>query len=139
MWSIFENSGNKSKKIIIILFGEAELGKEKYKSLLIRSYFGELCQEREEVIREAQSILRRLALTHLQDTKVMAYIKKNRHIKCKHEFSVYFSELLSQLREGPLQRFRLSLQSSRNILDNFQTTSSLNELTTGSREGGNRK
>lgn len=125
MWNIFESSGIKSKKIIIILFGEADLSQEKYNMLLISSYFGELCRERQEVVREAQNILRMHAIRCLTDTKVAAYIRRNRHIKNKEEFLAYLTELVRQLREGPLQKLRLSLESSQKIMGNLRTSSTL--------------
>ena len=43
MWNVFLTSGVKSKQILVILFGEANLEDEKYRELLKRCYFGELC------------------------------------------------------------------------------------------------
>jgi hypothetical protein len=40
MWSIFLTCGIKSKKIIVILFGQAELSCEAYRRLLLSCYFG---------------------------------------------------------------------------------------------------
>jgi hypothetical protein len=94
MWQIFMSFGIKSKKIIIILFGEADFSQEKYNLLLIRTYFGELCRERQEVVREAQTILRMHALRCLTESKVLAYIRRNRHIKNKQQFLAYLHELL---------------------------------------------
>ena len=102
MWNIFLSSGTRSKKMITILFGEADLSSDKYRALLIQSYFGELCQEQQQAIRDAQNILRQKVFQQLSDNKVIAYIRRNRHIKYKEKFWAYYSELLAQLREGPL-------------------------------------
>jgi hypothetical protein len=43
MWNIFLSCGLKSKRMLVILFGKADLRKEKYQQLLKGCFFGELC------------------------------------------------------------------------------------------------
>lgn len=43
MWNIFLTSGIKSKRILVVLFGSANMKDRKYKELLMNCFFGELC------------------------------------------------------------------------------------------------
>lgn len=58
MWSIFMASGLKSKKVLVILFGLANLKDEGYLSMVRKCGFGEVEQYGEEMVQQAQKILR---------------------------------------------------------------------------------
>jgi hypothetical protein len=58
MWNIFQSCGISSKKIMVILFGEAKMNLEKSKELYRSCFFGEICAYSEETVRAAQRLLR---------------------------------------------------------------------------------
>lgn len=66
MWNIFLSSGIKSKRILVILFGTANLTNEKYRNLLKGCYFGELCNYDENSVRAAQTMLRERVVASLR-------------------------------------------------------------------------
>lgn len=66
MWNIFLSSGIKSKRILVILFGTANLTNEKYRNLLKGCYFGELCNYDEGAVRAAQTMLRERVVASLR-------------------------------------------------------------------------
>jgi hypothetical protein len=70
MWNVFLTCGVKSKQILVILFGEANIEDEKYREILKRCYFGELCSYWQQSIRSAQNLLRSKVSTLLSEERV---------------------------------------------------------------------
>ena len=54
MWNIFEVTEIKSKKLLVVLFGAANLSDESNWALFLRCGFQDILQESEIVIRKAQ-------------------------------------------------------------------------------------
>lgn len=115
MWSIFLSAGIKSKKILVILFGRAELKQEKYKQLLKNCFFGEFCSYEEAAVRAAQDALRGTVLRLLADEQLRGELQRSRHIRQKQQFLAYLGEFTDLLRQGPLLKFRINPLSCRRI------------------------
>lgn len=125
MWNIFLSCGLKSKRMLVILFGKADLRKEKYQLLLKGCFFGELCNYEQSLVQQAQNMLRGLAVSMLDQETIRANVERNRHIRERQGFLAYFFELLRQLRAGPLLKLRINHSSSNKIVEQISTRSSL--------------
>ena len=117
MWNIFLASGVKSKRMLVVLFGCAQLQEERYKDLLKGCFFGELCNYDQTVVRAAQQLLREKVVAMLTPEAVRENIERNRHIKKRDNFYAYFMEFTEMLRNGPLVKFRINSIASQRILD----------------------
>jgi hypothetical protein len=83
MWSIFMSSGIKNKKILVVLFGSANLKDESFVKILKKCGFEEILEYEEKVIREAQEMLRGRFIESVSDVAVRDNLKKCRNIKLK--------------------------------------------------------
>jgi hypothetical protein len=90
MWNIFMASGVKSKRMLVVLFGYAQLQDEKYKDLLKGCFFGELCNYEQNTVRAAQQMLREKVTAMLTPEVVRENINSSRHIKMRDNFYAYF-------------------------------------------------
>lgn len=130
MWRIFLASGLKSKKMLVILFGRAQMQRDSYRELLRSCFFGEICSHGEELVRQAQDLLRERALALLGEEALRENVRSNRQIRQKEQFLAYFEELLALMRQGPLVKFRISAASSRKIEERVLTAASLDQSLT---------
>lgn len=115
MWNIFQSCGIASKKILVVLFGEANFSCEKSKELFRSCLFGEICGEAEETVRSAQNILRERLLELTGADFIRSHIFRSRKICQREEFIAYFSQFIEMLRSGPLTKFRLNAQATHHI------------------------
>ena len=83
----------KSKRMLVLLFGCAQLQEERYKDLLKGCFFGELCNYDETIVRAAQQLLREKVVAILTPEVVRENIEVNRHIKKRDNFYAYFMDL----------------------------------------------
>lgn len=115
MWKIFNSSSISSKKILVALFGEANLKLDKTKDLFRSCYLAEIYQQDEETVRKAQTLLRIRLLELTDHESVRAHIFRSRKISQREEFIAYFDEFINMLRAGPLRKFRLNAESAHHI------------------------
>lgn len=58
MWNIFMSSPLKNKKILVVLFGVANLADQGFVKIMQKCGFQEILEHGEEAIRQAQELLR---------------------------------------------------------------------------------
>lgn len=114
MWNIFLASGLKSKKLLVILFGEVDFADGACRSLLQRCGFEETLALEEHLVREAQRLLRERLVGTLEDA-ALPQLLANRNISKPAEFTAYFRELLAALRQGPLLKLRIDERTAQRI------------------------